>query len=288
MAKGKTENMNKLKVLFFGTVIEVHKTSPNFMRLRVLVDDIASLDESVLHFRLLLPLPDVPTTWPKLDSTGRVSWPDGKNGVHSRVYTIKELNVRDQTLDFDVFLHDRGFTCRWALEAVGKQIGLLCLDVNWMPEQNGPLVMAGDETAFPAIGRICACLDRNASGTIILSAACLEDVPSLDLPDGVGVRVLQVPAGGSELLDEVKGVLSGQDLNPFVWFAAERSVAVSARHYLIAEGVPQDRFVCAAYWVKNAKEESAAAGERQGESSLDQPSVRSGRFHGKCLSPCTS
>ena len=148
--------------------------------------------------------------------------------------------------------------------------------------------MAGDETAFPAIARICACLDSDASGTIILSAACLEDVPSLDLPEGLDMRLLQVPAGGTELLDEVKRLFAGQDLNPFVWFAAERSVAVSARHYLITKGVPQDHFICAAYWVKNVKEEPAAAGERQSVDALAPSMGQSGRFQGKSLLHCAS
>ena len=79
-----------------------------------------------------------------------------------------------------------GPTAEWALAVEpGEEVGLLGPAGGWMPD-NEDILLAGDETAVPAIARIAQQLPANATGHVLIS---------LETENG---KVPLTPAGGDD------------------------------------------------------------------------------------------
>jgi NADPH-dependent ferric siderophore reductase len=95
----------------------------------------------------------------------------------------------------------------------------------------GTILLAGDETALPAISRILAEVPGSTRGTALVEVAGPEEEQPVTAPEGVEVRWLHrgaTPPGESTLLTDAVAARArppGDDV--FVWVAAE-SAAVRA------------------------------------------------------------
>jgi NADPH-dependent ferric siderophore reductase len=96
----------------------------------------------------------------------------------------------------------------------------------------GWLLLAGDETALPAISRILAAADPGARGIALLEVAGPEEEQPLSAPPGVDVRWLHRSGAepGEDLLTEAVAALprpEGEDL--FAWVGAESATVRAVR-----------------------------------------------------------
>jgi NADPH-dependent ferric siderophore reductase len=97
----------------------------------------------------------------------------------------------------------------------------------------GWLLLAGDETALPAISRILAAAPATTTGVVFVEVAGPDEEQPLSAPSGMTVRWLHrggTPPGESTLLaDAVAGLdrPTGDDL--FAWVAAESAAVRTAR-----------------------------------------------------------
>ncbi len=62
--------------------------------------------------------------------------------------------------------------------------------IEWAPGEATRLLLAGDETAVPAVAAILEQLDPDAQGQVLLEVPYAADVLSIEHPVGVGVRWL--------------------------------------------------------------------------------------------------
>jgi NADPH-dependent ferric siderophore reductase len=182
---------------------------------------------------LLVPrVGDLDPRWPQVARDGRIVWPQGSHGVALRSYTSRRQDPAAAELDIDFVLHGDGPAAAWAAAASpGAVLGV----ASAAPLGDAPagwLLLAGDETALPAISRILAAADPRTRGVALLEVAGPEEEQPLTAPAGVELRWLHRSAAtpGSGLLADAIAALArpaGEDL--FAWVGAESAVVRAVR-----------------------------------------------------------
>ncbi|WP_226621814.1 siderophore-interacting protein [Alloyangia pacifica] len=231
-----------------ASVLGTRRITPNFLRVEMACEGIAALLTGGMHFSLLLPPEGTSPRWPELTEQGRTIWPDGACALHRAAYTFVWLDAEAGRFAFDIFEHEGGRTTDWARRAVpGETVGVMGPGGGDFPEATH-LLLAGDETALPAIRRILEHAPANARGTVILETASEQDRPALTVPEGIELRWLsRGDAGGlAAALEEITDIEDGQ----FVWVAAEKAIARTAKARFKALGLPRERGYFSAYWIK--------------------------------------
>lgn len=194
--------------MFPVEVTRVRRLSPSFLRLTFSGPDLDLMADNGFDQRAKLILPvagrglrDVPTgeDW---YSTWRLLPEDRRNPI--RTYTVRNVRRHAREVDVDLVVHGPGPTalgpaCRFALDArAGDQAVLLGPDAAYPgvhgglefrpPAEDVPLLLAGDETAVPAIANILRALPPDAVGRVLLEVPHPDDAFDLGGPVGVPVR----------------------------------------------------------------------------------------------------
>jgi NADPH-dependent ferric siderophore reductase len=224
------------------TEAEVHsvvRLSPAFVRVELASPAFSELGEEGFDTRFkmvfpggtgeLPPIPDVAEQWYE-------TWMDAPGGVRSpmRTYTIRDI-VRegdDVRLVVDFVVHEDwghglGPACRWALAAApGDVVQVIAPHrlseyggTEFDPADRRHLLLVGDETAVPAIGRILEGLRRGYTAHVFIEVPSSEDILDLRVPPGFEVKWLprNDDACGRRLAQEVRRHLG---LPPSTEFAA--------------------------------------------------------------------
>ena len=169
--------------------------------------------------------------WPQVAKDGRIVWPDGAHGVSLRSYTARRQDPVAGEVEIDFVLHGDGPAASWAAAAVPGALLGVAGGGSLGERPAGWLLLAGDETALPAISRILAAADPTALGVALIEVAGPEEEQPLPAPDGVAVRWLHrggVVPGESTLLADAVAALDPPDAaDVFAWVGAE-SAAVRA------------------------------------------------------------
>lgn len=130
---------------------------------------------------------------------------DGRSPI--RTYTVRAVRQHAQEVDVDLVLHgDSGPATRWARRArLGDRLAVIGPDagydgehggVEFRPPPAGTLLLAGDETAAPAI---CAILERlpvDACGQAVIEVPETGDALPVAAPAGMTVTWLPRTGGG--------------------------------------------------------------------------------------------
>ncbi|NES16296.1 MULTISPECIES: siderophore-interacting protein [Micromonospora] len=197
--------------LFTVEVRAVRRLSPSFLRVTFTGPDLDRFADNGYDQRIKLALP--------LPGQHAVRMPEGpdwyarwralpehrRNPV--RTYTVRAVRPHLAEVDVDLVLHgDSGPATRWARRArAGDRIAILGPDagypgehggVEFRPPSTGHLLLAGDETAVPAIAAILERLPPDARGRALLEVPGAEDVLPLVAPPGVALTWLPRGAGG--------------------------------------------------------------------------------------------
>jgi NADPH-dependent ferric siderophore reductase len=179
-----------------------------------------------------------------------------------RSYTIRAHHPRRRRIDIDFVLHhDAGPATRWALSArPGDTLGMFGpsevfgrpVPLSVSIGASDWLLLAGDETALPAIGSLIESLPEGARAIAYIEVGDAADEQRFDTRGEVAVRWLhrgEVPAGRSDLLAEG---LRGADLPPgtgFAWLAGESGVVRALRRHLVDErGMDKRAIEFAGHW----------------------------------------
>ena len=201
-----------------------------------------------LHVRLYLPPPGVRRPeWPRPGPDGRTLWPDAPLCPEVRYYTIRRAHSDSGEIDF-VLHDDPGPGARFALEA---RPGAVCGSAGPMGRAAPPAawtLLAGDETALPAIARMLEAMPPQASGVVLIEADEAEAGYPLAAPEGVSVRWLD-HGPESPLCSAIRALdfPEGDDL--FVWVGCETGAARSLRKHLRSErGLTRERHLVVGYW----------------------------------------
>lgn len=263
-------------------VARVERVSPAFVRIALAGDDLADAGNPgrTLDQRVKLVFPCDDGTLPHLDGADWYhAWlevPAEKRGS-MRTYSLRDIEVdADGTTRFvvDFVLHlapgADGPASRWAAAAEPDDELLVVAPrrgrfdgggIEFAPEDAAAFVLAGDETAAPAIARIVEDLGPDARGLALIEVPESADRLTIAAPAGVEVRWLpRDGAAQGELLVEAAqaaaeagvdaGVGSGSGSDEtYFWIAGESTVVTTLRRRLVREvGVDRDRITFMGYW----------------------------------------
>lgn len=191
--------------------------------------------------------------WPRIQRDGRIVWPEGSHGVALRSYTARRQDPAAGEIEIDFVLHGDGPAAAWAaaarpgaLLAVAGAASLAERPASW-------LLLAGDETALPAISRLLATAAPATTGVAFLEVAGPEEEQPLAAPAGIAVHWLHrlgTPPGESTLLVDAVAALDrpGTD-DLFAWVGAESAAVRAIRADLRSRwGLSRAQHHAIGYW----------------------------------------
>jgi NADPH-dependent ferric siderophore reductase len=235
------------------TVASVTDATPSVRRV-TLSGTAAAVTAAGPTVNLLVPqVADPAPRWPHVARDGRIVWPDGAHGVSLRSYTARRQNPATGTIEIDFVLHGDGPAAAWAAAAAPGAL-LAVAGAGALGERPaGYLLLAGDETALPAISRILDEAPPSTRGLALVEVAGPAEEQRLATPDGMTVRWLHrnglVPGESTLLSDAVAGVErpDGEDL--FAWVAAESGAVRTIRADLRSRwGLGRAQHHAIGYW----------------------------------------
>ncbi|MBV6658487.1 MAG: siderophore-interacting protein [Devosiaceae bacterium] len=235
----------------FARVRKVERLGPVFFRVTVEAADFSRFGESAIHFRLVLPNASGETAWPTVTTNDSIKWAEGSDAPHRPVYTARWVDHESGLMAFDVFIHEGGRTTEWANAIMaGDQsrsvVGVVGPSGGGLMQANHVL-LAADETGFPAAARLLENLPDHATGTVLLEAEDAETThyPILS-PTGVNLRWLSRSRG--EALGAATIWALREHSGAQLWFAGERSQANAVRHAAIAAGWDGEALRVSGFW----------------------------------------
>ena len=222
--------------MFDVTVSRVTRLCPSFIRITFTGDDLDQFADNGRDQRIKFLLPAPCGGWEYLDrqnpdwfSSWRALPEERRNPL--RTYTVRTVRQDLREVDVDIVLHgDTGPASRWANGArPGAPLVIMGPNAAYTggshgglefnpPERSHALLLAGDETAVPAIAAICESLPDDAVGEVFLEVPHREDRWTLAAP--AGVRVTWLPREERE---------HGEVLVPAVQDAADRLLAMGVQ-----------------------------------------------------------
>ncbi|RPF21748.1 NADPH-dependent ferric siderophore reductase [Myceligenerans xiligouense] len=221
--------------MFDVEVARVTRLCPSFVRVTFTGADLGRFADNGHDQRIKLLLPDPSGGWDHLrrdDPDWYAAWralPDDRRNP-LRTYTVRAVRQDRGEVDVDMVLHgDSGPASRWATAVrAGEPLVIMGPDAHYAgphggrefapPARSHALLLAGDETAVPAIAAICEALPADAVGEVFLEVPHPEDGWVVAAPEGV--RVTWLARDGAE---------HGDLLIPAVRAAADRMLAMGVR-----------------------------------------------------------
>src|SRR5690606_28604114 len=126
------------------------------------------------------------------------------------------------------------------------------------------LLLAGDETALPAIGAILESLPADARGPAYVEIPEPADQQELRRPEGVATTWLHRsdgPAGACPLLDAIRTAAFPPG-RVFAWLAGEAGVVRSLRRHLVEErGIAKSAIEFTGHWRRSRSQDDAPTAE---------------------------
>ncbi len=223
---------------------------PGLTRLTLTVDEASELINDGLHVKLMLPSDRTrDPVWPSVGANGVTRWPDGRDSLHVRYFTFRAVRPESGEVDIDVVQHSGGVISDWALNAApGERIGVMGPGGGQPPAEQQGLLIAGDETALPAIARILETCGQEASGTIVI--AFPDDIePSRYLPPSCLKVVPLAPHLFRQDVASVVQEIGAEHRVENAWFGGEYTNAQALRKIFKQElGLSQGKQLSVAYW----------------------------------------
>ncbi len=230
------------------TVLRTAQLTPSFRRV-VLTGDMLTgfaLARPACHVKLVLP-PDGEADIRLEEGPHGLTLPQGPDRPDTRTYTVRAWDADALELTVDVALSHAGPAARWAAScAPGDRLAVAGPGGGYEPDDTAPLLLAGDETALPAIATILEATSRQDARTIV-EVPTRADAEALDVPTGSAITVSARDVGDPPLAEMLAS--HRLDTGCAVWIGAEAGVIRQIRNRLLQDGrVDPDRLVTRGYW----------------------------------------
>ncbi|KAM9864582.1 hypothetical protein ACIFOC_02324 [Leucobacter aridicollis] len=288
---------------FLTRVLRTTQLTPHFTRITFGGDDLQHFGIDGLDQRIKLLLPRADGTFPELGlfdgpSPAMLDWyrrwrelPDEERNP-IRTYTIRAVRPELAEIDVDFVLHGtEGPASAWAQAAVpGDELIIVGPDsraaspaggIEWNPGPARRVLLAGDETAAPAICAILESLPDDFSGEAFIEVPEAGDRLNISHPSGVtvtwlgrdgaphgtflepavaewGARRLSGAAAQTDALEDAEATdpdevlwdvpehVVGED---YAWLAGEAGVVTRMRRHLVRDlGIDRKAVAFMGYW----------------------------------------
>ncbi|WP_337271179.1 DUF2218 domain-containing protein [Oryzifoliimicrobium ureilyticus] len=242
--------------LHFGRVVRASDITPRMRRVTFSCADVSPFIKGDMHVRLLVPPRGRKPVWPGIRSDGRIAWPEGADELLVRVYTIRAVDEETNEISIDFLQHSSSVVscpgADFARDAEpGQEIALMGPGAGSMPDATS-ILLAGDESALPAIARIAAEALPGTSLEAIIEVSDEAEEQIISSMASITVRWLhrdRYPVGAKGvLLDQVQSAINTMDEGTFVWFAGEKEDVRSLRSFLKGRNHAKKNMYVAWYW----------------------------------------
>ncbi len=242
------------------TVVSAEDVTPHMRRVKFACDDVTPFIGGDMHVRLLVPPKGRTPVWPGLRADGRVAWPEGEDELLVRVYTIRTVDIEMRELWIDFLQHPASGIktpgADFARDAApGQQVALLGPGGGNLPVAQF-ILLAGDESALPAIARIAEEVPASTRLQAIIEVADETEEQTLSSAGSLNVRWLHrrhyADGARSVLLEEAKHAVAATEGESFVWFACEKEDVRAMRTFLKARRHDRKSMYVAWYWEREA------------------------------------
>jgi NADPH-dependent ferric siderophore reductase len=234
------------------TVVTVTAATPSVRRI-VLSGAPAAVAAGPTVSVLVPQVGDPAPRWPQVARDGRIVWPIGAHGVSLRSYTARRQDAARGEVEIDFVLHGDGPAAAWAAAAApGALLGVAGGGaLGDRPARH--LLLAGDETALPAMHRILAAAPATTLGVALVEVAGPQEEQPLPAPPGITVRWLHrgaaAPGENTLLADAVAALDRPEGDDVFAWVAAESGVVRTIRADLRGRwGLTRAQHHAIGYW----------------------------------------
>lgn len=234
----------------FANVLSSKKLGLHFRRVRLHAKNLEDFCQTLIHFSFVLPkIDDKAPQWPAVDNQGRTVWPNGEKKLHRAVYTIRQVNLVGEWFEVDIFVHQGGRTNQWAMQAQpGDIIGITGPSGRALPPCSAKMLIAGDETAYPAIARLMSILPASSQGTVVLVGNGVIDyvMPS---HDNFLIKYVDRTADNEDFMLSLKSIPQ-IDCDTQVWMASEsKEVQALRSHFHNEIGIDKKSSYMSGFWV---------------------------------------
>lgn len=183
--------------------------------------------------------------------------PTGEPLGESRTETVVDHSVSEGWIDLDVLVHGAsgatgGLIGRWAASApLGSPAVVMgpkgSVVLSGLP---GEVVLAGDDSALPAVRRYLRMLGPSVTGELVLETRFDLAGLGVEPPAGLRVSILEPEASPSAALAAALSALPAptDPLERFVFACGEQSLVSPARAVLGTWGIDVERAVVKGYW----------------------------------------
>ncbi|RYE84219.1 MAG: siderophore-interacting protein [Hyphomicrobiales bacterium] len=232
-------------------VVRNERLTPRMARVTLRHPDFATFPSLAYddHVKLFFPTPGIALAIPERGPSGLI-WPDGAERPEGRDYTPRMFDQARQEVVIDFVLHGDGPATKWAASAKpGDTLGIGGPRGSFVVKGDFDFyLLAGDETALPAIGRRIEELPPGAKVIAFIEIATAAEKQSFDPRANVELHWLDRSAGDPGLVDAVRAAtLPGGTGYAFV--AGEASASAAIREHLINDRkVDPDLIKAASYW----------------------------------------
>lgn len=222
-----------------ATVRRVEQRSPRLVRVTFAGPDLEgfAMDEPAASVRLLLPSPGadelVMPTW----HGNEFLLPDGRRPI-IRTFTPLRFDPEALELDFEIVVHGAGVASQWAEVAEPGDGGAISgPGRGYTVDPEAPaFLLAGDETAIPAIGQLLEVLPGGTPVRVLIEVAHPDG--RLPLPDHghATVEWRDLPAASAPGAALVEAVTTAEiAAGTRVWAAGEAAAVQRIRRHLFQE-----------------------------------------------------
>lgn len=204
------------------------------------------------HIKLFFSADGNPLPRPERRPDG-IAWPEGTPRPLMRDYTPRYFDPVAQTLDIDFVLHGDGPASTWAENAgpgdtlmIGGPRGSLIV-----PDTFDWYLLAGDETALPAIGRRIEELPADKPAIAVIEVADAAEEQRFDTRSPVAIHWVHrngLEAGAQNLILPAIEALGFPPGEGYAFVAGEAQMSRALRQHLVVRGFRDEYVRAPGYW----------------------------------------